>query len=63
MFLNGLGDFFRPQQINSDLKLVKYSSTEHGMSLYDFPSYVIKVMKKLEDKGFKVENLIEFPGH
>ena len=44
-------------------KLIKMSNANVAAFIFVINLFDLDGCKKLEDKGFKVENLIEFPGH
>ena len=44
-------------------KLIKMSDAKVAAFIFVINLFDLDGCKKLEDKGFKVENLIEFPGH
>ena len=44
-------------------KLIKMSDANVAAFIFGINLFDLDGCKKLEDKGFKVENLIEFPGH
>ena len=44
-------------------RLIEISKGKIGAFIFVINLFDLDGCKKLEDKGFKVENLIEFPGH
>ena len=53
----------RIKKAEAAAKLIKMSDANVAAFIFVINLFDLDGCKKLEDKGFKVENLIEFPGH